>query len=614
MYITRIKANNFVLYRKLDLKLPSKGLIGIEGVNLDEPVMISNAVGKTLLEDIVSYVTWGEVIRKKRANIVGPFDDSMSATVYFFERSTRTKIMLRRKRSKTGGERVVVRVGSREYKGTPTKLQPIIDKFFGMGWLTARNCVIYGDSIEDAFIYSTDNKRKEIMAEIANILFLRAAKTFASTKKKQCDIDLAAAKSVLSIRESEVSRAKENIKEAKEKIDDERIDIKREMKKIEKQITFHEERQKKFDKIEIEESIVLCKGKIKDLEDNIVEAEDKLATGVSSADIESEIKSEQKIRDEVHFEKTVLDKNIRKLIKDGECITCKTKTDKLDLKKLKNNSKELGERLITLDRILKGFLLQLDSTHKAEARIVRLRTMLSDAQSQEKDLALKFSQAIAVEKDIKLLRMELKAVTGKRTTMTDNLAELKAELNTIKQRFGRAFFAVTKAKTELEGSKFWVERYSQRGLEADFISDLVNELSNHAGGYINRLTDGNIGVTITPYKAMGKKTKSEIVIDVTHNGKTKDFRIYSGGQKNRIERAINLGLMNLVSDKIEFKMFDEIGKNLPPKGYERVILLMKDIFEGQQVLLITHETEMRKYFDHRIVVTLEGGEATARLI
>ena len=52
MRLLRIKAENFVTYRTLDLTLPTSGLIGIEGINVDNPAMAGNAclIGSTQID------------------------------------------------------------------------------------------------------------------------------------------------------------------------------------------------------------------------------------------------------------------------------------------------------------------------------------------------------------------------------------------------------------------------------------------------------------------------------------------------------------------------------------------------------------------------------------
>jgi hypothetical protein len=72
--------------------------------------------------------------------------------------------------------------------------------------------------------------------------------------------------------------------------------------------------------------------------------------------------------------------------------------------------------------------------------------------------------------------------------------------------------------------------------------------------------------------------------------------------------------MNLSATEINFKMFDEIGKDLSVKGYEEIVKLMKEIFPRQQIFLVTNDRDTKKLFDHNLLVTLQDGQSSVKRI
>ena len=572
-------------------------------------VFVKNC-GKTVFFDIVSYAVWGEIARKKRANVIGSFETKMKCEVTFSDSTSKYPLSIRRIRSKGGNEKIRVKAKGKIYKGIPTKIQPLIDKLIGMSWLTARNCIIYSDTHEDSFMHSADNKRKEILAEIADILFIREAKKLAVKDRHIAELTLTSAQTTSAMLIKDKKRIDTELQETIIALNDFNDNSKKEIARLEETIN--------RDDISIQQ-----RGVTKTLLQNIrtQEGHSKTLVGLRASLKLANREQKENIlyetnRECLRYEHQIdqLQDNLRKIKNDGSCPTCLTPRKQIDTLPITKQINCILNKHNASIQAVDNLKNQLKELNKQREQIIQYEKIISDLEIQKNKIELRGAELEGKRKDLTVTKMELDKVRNKQRMLQDKVTTTNNALHIIKERIAHAFFNLISAKAEYDTTTFWIEKFGQHGIEGDFITDLISSLSNYVGEYIQRLSDGSIGITISPYKTEGKKIRNEIVIDVTQNGKAKDIRLYSGGQRNRIERSINLGLMNLVSNQVQFRMFDEIGKNLSPKGYERTVQLLMDIFENQQIFLITHNTEVRKFFDHKIIIRLEDGESHVKLL
>ena len=67
--------------------------------------------------------------------------------------------------------------------------------------------------------------------------------------------------------------------------------------------------------------------------------------------------------------------------------------------------------------------------------------------------------------------------------------------------------------------------------------------------------------------------------------------------------------MGLVESSVMFKLFDEPFANLSIEGEDELVKLIKQLFQDQQIFLISHSNEVEKYYDHRIDIVMEGKQS-----
>lgn len=608
MRLKSLVAENFVTYRHLVIdNFPESGFIGITGWNFDNPIMGSNAVGKSLFLDMITYGWYGEVVRKKRANIIGPFAKSTTIKIVLIDPKTNMEFSIKRTKGKTSGERVTFIANKKKYTGTPTKVQPIINRTLGINWLTFKNCIIYSDdAASDHFIRVADTKRKEILSEIADILHLRVAKKLVSAELKLRQNELrfvqgrmTSAKEQREITARELERCTEQLEAYKSKTKDIRSQIRKDIKARKEEI-----KEKRNCKAEI----VKLKSEIKKETKRLK----KITHELSKYDIAKIKNSYATIQSELYRIASAIaeyKENIEEVNRHGKCPMCLAPATPKTIRRIEKAIRvkiKKQEELQEKETKQRKKIDEIEVKQEEQSRIVRILDKLNYTKLRKQQELEKISR---LEAEIKALREKRLSIHHMRQAYQKAKAEAERKAASAEIRFVNLFFREKSLLKQIEALTYWQEKYGPKGIEASFIRDLVLILEEEANKNITELTNGNIQIEISPSRITKDSEKQEIVINVLDGDKPKDFRLYSGGQKNRIEKAISIGLMKLQDSNIQLKLFDEIGKNLSQEGYERLVTLMKMVFSENQIFTATNNSEIKKYFDYSMHIEMKGGES-----
>jgi DNA repair exonuclease SbcCD ATPase subunit len=83
--------------------------------------------------------------------------------------------------------------------------------------------------------------------------------------------------------------------------------------------------------------------------------------------------------------------------------------------------------------------------------------------------------------------------------------------------------------------------------------------------------------------------------------------MYSGGEKFRIAFVLRVALAQLLqrraNSKLEFLIIDEAFSPLDQNGVEKIVEVIDELQkEFKTILIITHRTDVKQYFDEVITV------------
>lgn len=219
-------------------------------------------------------------------------------------------------------------------------------------------------------------------------------------------------------------------------------------------------------------------------------------------------------------------------------------------------------------------------------------------------------------------------VSERLDTLEATVAELRDRLTTLEQRHGglrerRAILDRVAARVEEARDRLAAARDSAQlheelaralgrdGVQAMLIEQSLPELARIANALLDQLTEGRgrTQVTLaTQRESASGKTVETLDIHISDDLGTRDYDMYSGGEKFRVDFALRIALSRLLAARsgatLPTLIIDEGFGTQDEDGRDRLVAAINAISEEfQLILLVTHIEQLRESFGRRIEVT-----------
>ena len=153
--------------------------------------------------------------------------------------------------------------------------------------------------------------------------------------------------------------------------------------------------------------------------------------------------------------------------------------------------------------------------------------------------------------------------------------------------------------------------FGRDGVQAMLIDQSLPELERIANDLLDQITEGrgNTQVMIrTQRETAGGKTTETLDIRISDDLGTRDYEMYSGGERFRVDFALRIALSRLLAMRsgadLATLIIDEGFGTQDEEGRERLVAAINAISgEFRLILLVTHIEELRESFGRRIDVT-----------
>lgn len=179
-----------------------------------------------------------------------------------------------------------------------------------------------------------------------------------------------------------------------------------------------------------------------------------------------------------------------------------------------------------------------------------------------------------------------------------SLADLNDALAKIKHRHGVCVKAA--------------EVLSAGGVRAHILDHVTPILNDRTSHYLGQLSEGEIDAswqTISLTKA--GELREKFAIKVTNTKGAKSFGGLSGGEKRKVRIATAMALQDLVASRsaksLPLFIFDEIDHALDADGLERLMSIMKEKATKSGTVLVISHNDLNHYISDSITVIKEGG-------
>ena len=167
MYFSDYELINFMSVRHIKTNLNNRGLVLIEGENLDADAFDSNGSGKsTIFDDGITWILYGETVRGLKGDaVVNKFvGKNTVGRLVIIDGSETYEIIRHRKHKDFKNSVVLIHNGKTITSKSDTDTSKIIEDILQMDFLSFTNSVLFGQGAVKMFASSTDSDQKNILS------------------------------------------------------------------------------------------------------------------------------------------------------------------------------------------------------------------------------------------------------------------------------------------------------------------------------------------------------------------------------------------------------------------------------------------------------------------
>jgi len=150
--------------------------------------------------------------------------------------------------------------------------------------------------------------------------------------------------------------------------------------------------------------------------------------------------------------------------------------------------------------------------------------------------------------------------------------------------------------------------FSKRGVQALIIESAIPDIEDEANRLLARMTDGRMSVRFeTQRQTLKGETRETLDIRISDEQGTRNYDLYSGGEKFRVNFAVRIALSKLLAHRagasLQTLVIDEGFGSQDAEGRGRLVEAINAIREDfVRILVVTHIDELKDAFAVRIDV------------
>jgi DNA repair exonuclease SbcCD ATPase subunit len=540
------------------------------------------------------YIRWGQTECQVQLLLK---NDVLKKTIHI-----KRKVFLKKAQELTITVDGVVKFDTKESKNLDIADQYILDEI-GIGKEDLLNYFIIGQGNDTSFFNCNDTKQKEIIARFSNSeplnkLSEKYDKQFAEKEVEKIRIEEKISNAELSIEQYE--------EDLQELIDNFQTEKKEKLQDLENEKNNHEE------------GLLIFMREIIELTNNIKEKEKEIATKekrkIDTTKYELEVKRLKENKRQKEEELSETTKLISQLntYKGGvlQCPGCKLKfnpaNDKLTPEEVDENIEACKEEKETLEydieTITKGISDNKNSASENElllSEISSLKRILEqnvrNKENQERNIESVKNKIATVDEKIAVLKKKTKpddaSIKEKIAKQTALLQEYRTKLELIIE--------------EMEECIFYKFHFSNKGFKTFLANKSIKSIQDIVNHYLNKFDIG-LQTHISGIKILKNgDVRDKITVSIIDSdGKAKNYKSFSGGERIRIDMCSRIALNKLIINTMPFGkgldliICDELP-GLDKSGTNKIV----EIFKKAKMtsFLILHFVDDIKYKNKVIV-------------
>jgi DNA repair protein SbcC/Rad50 len=270
-----------------------------------------------------------------------------------------------------------------------------------------------------------------------------------------------------------------------------------------------------------------------------------------------------------------------------------------------------------------------------EGALVRAQARVTET---EREIARVTEQRAVIEKEIGELdsyRAQRVAVEAEAAEATKARDALQARRGSLAHQLEEIAAALLLLKEQEQGRKEMVDEssaygelalaFGKGGVQALLIEAAIPRLEDEANDLLKQMTDGRMSLKLETQRARrtgrgadGSESVETLDIVVSDELGTRNYEMYSGGERFRIDFALRIALSKLLAWRagapLPTLFIDEGFGTQDAEGRDRVLDVIKAIEDRfQRIIVITHIEEIKEAFPVRIEVSRTSAGSTFAL-
>lgn len=641
MKFLNLDLQNVLTIGKASIDLADRGLILIQGENIDDSSALSNGAGKSSIVDGFCWVLFGitargisgdaVVNRTAKKNAVGSVTLQDEGDIYLISRhrkhATNKNAVLVHKIDMHGT------VLADLTKGTDKETQEVVNTILGCSYDVFTSSIYAGQEKMPDLPAMTDKYLKVLIEEAAGVQVLEEAHSIAKTrlnleKSKLNDLMAQSESNGAQIKLTQNHLDNEKAKQ-KEFTETKRDRVKSKLAGIleeQKAIKAAELQREKFDKAKLlarKEQLDKLVERANEINNHAHSAKDTWIKASHEASI-LENSYNSKANEVRRYVAEI--KSIDSLVGTGckECGKPICGHDVEDARKAKRTTAESLNAAAKLLKVQHKEAIEKSNQLKAEYDEAVLKTvnvveltneirtidnMLNALENVESRIGTHNENIANIKKAANDLYLEP-------NPFDESVGRLTEQLNHLTAKASKLEIEVLAATESVELHTAAAGVYGAGGVRAHILDTVTPFLNDRTREYLGALADGNIHATWTTLTKSAKgELKEKFSIAVTNDTGSDSFAGLSGGEKRKVRLATALALQDLVASRatkpIQLFIGDEIDDALDSAGIERLMTVLERKARERGTVLVISHNELKDYVDQCIVVQKSGGQSTA---
>jgi len=603
---TKLRAENFMSFRELELDIPSSGLIYFSGENGAGKSSVWEALFWALYGKTVRGVPVDEVVRKGAKGCEVSVEFLVDNVPYLVVRGRNPNVLS------------IYRNGEDISASTVKATQGLIDKEVGMSHIVFTNSVYFPQNLPYRFIQVSDSEKKAVLDEVLELDWLQEAQERAKGERKEAEVALNFVREELKEAEWGLEATESSYRQMQEKISQVTVEMNELREKSEK----FKGMRREVESLRIERERL--EEEVKSLEVEVESIQEAL-TSFLVDELQPRLKKRWELESQYKFVQRRLEEldglvSSRECLIGKQCPTCGQDVTEAGvkgvMKELKEEKGKFESELSRLEGEVAALSNEISSKESQRKLLVgkeeKVKRLLSEKKSRFLEVGRELDRLLndveeekAVSKALEMRKADLRGLERELKVLGEKKSELESKLQ--KRREEEQFLVSC-----LEDISFWVEGFGNRGIKSMLLSAVVPLLNESAAYYSNVLTDGRLKVVFSAVTETKSGTLQErLSVSCTMEDSAPSYAGCSGGERRRADVVVLFALHDLITrftpSKVNLLILDEVTEALDAEGVERLVVLLQEMARGKAIYVMSHQREMEDFFEEVVRVVKQGG-------